>query len=119
MSFICDNLSMVKELRIYTTSSGKQPFLEWLRNLKDAKVRSRIRTRLDRLVVGHYGDYKHISSGIYELILAFGSGYRIYFGEISQSIVLLLCGGNKRTQHRDIEKAQKYWLHAREGVDYE
>ncbi|MBI4356668.1 MAG: hypothetical protein HY559_02130 [Gammaproteobacteria bacterium] len=72
---------MLRELHIYTAISGKQPFLEWLRGLKDPKTRSRIRARLDRLAVGHYGDYKPISSGIYELRLAFGAGYRIYFGE--------------------------------------
>jgi putative addiction module killer protein len=100
---------MEKEIRIYITSNGKQPFNEWLAEIKDNTTEARIKRRLDRLSLGHYGDVKSLGDGISELRLQFGSGYRIYFGEIDNKIVLLLCAGDKSTQSRDIQKAKEYW----------
>jgi putative addiction module killer protein len=62
---------------------------------------------------GHYGDYKSIGNGVYELRFTFGSGYRIYFAEQDNVVVLLLCGGDKSTQRHDIELAKNYWLEFR------
>jgi putative addiction module killer protein len=100
---------MEKEMRIYITPNRKQPFSEWLASIKDKTTEARIRRRLDRLSLGHYGDVKGIGDGICELRLQFGSGYRIYFGELDNKIVLLLCAGDKGTQSRDIQKAKIYW----------
>lgn len=66
-----------KELVIYQTESGKQPFDEWLKSLKDLKARARIRSRLDRMELGNYGDHKAVGKGVYELRLFFGPGYRV------------------------------------------
>lgn len=104
-----NNTKMEKELRIYITPNGKQPFSEWLGGIKDKVVEARIRRRLDRLGMGHYGDVKPISDGISELRLQFGPGYRIYFGEVDCKIVILLCAGSKGSQARDIQKAKDYW----------
>ncbi len=94
---------------VYKNGAGKEPFTIWLNGLKDGKGRRRILSRLRRLEQGNYGDCKHIKDGIFELRLFFGAGYRIYFGEDRGNIVLLLCGGTKSTQGRDIGAALTYW----------
>jgi putative addiction module killer protein len=102
-------MSTEKELRNYVTLNGKEPFEEWLKNIKDKMIRARIRRRLDRLSLGYYGDTKALGDGICELRLSFGAGYRIYFAEIEGCIILLLCGGDKSSQAKDIARAKQYW----------
>lgn len=95
-------------LLIYSDSNGNEPFTLWLESL-ELPVQARIRQRLRRIEVGHFGDYKPVGEGVFELRFFFGSGYRVYFGEEDNSLVLLLLGGDKKTQKRDIKKAQEYW----------
>jgi len=102
-------ISRIKELKIYITSTGKQPFVEWLESLKDKTIRYRIKERLDKVALGNMGDSKSVGNGVMEFRFNFGSGYRIYYGEEDNQIVLLLCGGDKATQHRDIKKAHSFW----------
>lgn len=102
-------ISRIKELKIYTTSTGKQPFVEWLELLKDKTIRYRIKERLDRVALGNIGDNKPVGNGVMELRFSFGSGYRIYYGEENDQIILLLCGGDKATQSKDIKKAHSFW----------
>ena len=99
----------LKEIRIFKTSLGQAPFTEWLYNLKDKNIYLRVRQRLDRLALGNYGDYKSVGKGLFEMRFQFGSGYRIYFGEVNDHIVLLLCAGDKGTQVKDIKLAKRYW----------
>ena len=96
------------KLEIYVTPDGKQPFVEWLEELKDKKTRYRIKERLDRIALGNFGDHKLITNGVYELRLTFGSGYRIYYGIENENIIILLCGGDKATQKKDIKRATEY-----------
>lgn len=96
-----------KEIFIYETGSGRSPFEEWLDSLKNRKVRAIIRASLDRLGGGNAGQCEAVGDGVYELKIHFGPGYRVYFG-VAQ-IILLLCGGEKSTQKKDIEKARGYW----------
>jgi putative addiction module killer protein len=98
-----------KTLLNYIAPNGKEPFEEWLKKIKDKVIRARIRRRLDKLSLGHYGDVKAIEGGIFELRLSFGAGYRIYFAEVEKIIIVLLCGGDKSTQVRDIKRAKEYW----------
>lgn len=98
-----------KILRNYVAPSGKVPFVDWIRNIKDPTMRHRIRSRLDRVELGHYGEYKALGDGVFELKLAFGPGYRIYFAEQDDIIVILLCGGDKSSQNKDIQTAKIYW----------
>lgn len=98
-----------KEIRVYKTDAGRTPFTEWLYGLKDKNIRFRVRQRLDRLTLGNYGDYKSMGEGLLEMRLQFSSGYRIYFGEVNNYIVLLLCAGDKSTQAKDIKLAKQYW----------
>ena len=106
-----------KILRNYKDASGKIPFLDWLNSLKDPNIRLRVRRRLDRLEVGNFGDCKSVGEGVFELRLAFGSGYRIYFAEHDDTIIILLCGGDKGTQVKDIKKAKIYWIELKERSD--
>ena len=99
----------VKTVIIYRDSADNEPFTDWLNSLHDRMTRRRILQRLLRVESGHYGDYKPVGEGVNELRLFFGPGYRIYFGEDGDSLVALLCGGDKDSQNRDIEQAHVYW----------
>lgn len=98
-----------KELQIYVTVDGRAPFSEWLGALRDIKVRAKIRVRLDRVSLGNLGDCHGVGDGVQELRIDYGPGYRVYFGLVGSTIVLLLCGGDKSTQVKDIEQAKGYW----------
>jgi putative addiction module killer protein len=100
---------MQQTIVIYEQKRGKSPFLEWLLNLKDIKARATIRARLNRLELGNFGDCKCIGSGVLELRVAFGPGYRVYLGRDGSTVVVLLCGGDKGSQFRDIAKAKVLW----------
>lgn len=96
-------------LRNYIKTSGEVPFEEWMNSLKDPTIRYRIRTRLDRVEKGNLGTYKSLGDGISELKFDFSSGYRIYYAEEGDVIIILLCGGNKSSQKKDIKTAKAYW----------
>lgn len=96
-------------VEVYADSTGHQPFVEWLNRLGDRHTRARITRRLERLQQGNMGDCKSLGDGISELRLFFGSGYRVYYGQLDQRLVVLLCGGDKDSQHRDIPQAKALW----------
>ncbi len=98
---------VVISLEIYQTAKGKQPFVEWLESLSDARARAKIKVRLARLRLNNMGDYKTLGNGLYELRIDEGGGYRVYFAQDSNKKVLLL-GGSKKSQPRDIAKAREY-----------
>lgn len=102
-------MSLEKRIKYYKTANGKEPFYEWLLGLKDKVIRARIIRRLERVALGNYGDFKPVGEGVFEMRFQFGAGYRVYFGEINNSIILLLSGGDKSTQVKDIQLAQQYW----------
>ncbi|WP_303831394.1 type II toxin-antitoxin system RelE/ParE family toxin [Asticcacaulis taihuensis] len=83
-----------------------ETFKKWLTGLKDAKARARIQVRMDRASLGNLGDHKFFE-GIGEMRIDYGPGYRVYFVQEGRSIVLLLSGGDKSTQEKDIQKALK------------
>ncbi|MBQ8459731.1 type II toxin-antitoxin system RelE/ParE family toxin [bacterium] len=93
-------------VKIAQLSNDKSPFIDWLESL-DKVTKSRIQSRLTRLLENNFGDHKRIDNEISELRLKFGSGYRIYYTEIDNIIVLLINGGNKSTQSKDIQKAKE------------
>ncbi|MFA6263110.1 MAG: type II toxin-antitoxin system RelE/ParE family toxin [Candidatus Babeliales bacterium] len=99
---------MEYSIQFYKTSNGKVPFKQWLKDLANMKARVAIELRLDRLEMGNFGQIRSLGGGLYEMKIDIGPGYRIYFSKIGQLIVLLLCAGDKRSQHRDIIKAQEY-----------
>lgn len=97
------------DLRIYQTADGKRPFADWLQRLADRQARSRIEARLARVDGGNFGDFEPVGSGVMELRIDWGPGYRVYFARVGQIVVLLLGGGDKRTQQRDIANAKRYF----------
>ena len=96
------------EIEYYKTTLDKKPFKEWLDGLCDINGRAKIRVRLDRVRQGNLGDHKHLENGVWELRIDYGPGYRVYYGKDDNRFVLLLIGGDKSTQRRDIETAVAY-----------
>jgi len=106
------------EIDYYVTEQGGKPFKEWLEGLRDVQGRARIRVRLDRFRLGNPGDHRSVGAGVQELRIDFGPGYRVYFGLEGKRLVLLLLGGDKSSQSRDIAKAREYWQdHQRRSAD--
>lgn len=101
----------IVDIILYTSHTGKQPFVEWQKKL-DIKTESIVLARLARIRCGNFGDCKPIKGGkgIYELRIDYRAGYRIYYGKSGSTIIVLLVGGSKRSQDRDINKAKQYWL---------
>ena len=104
------NEAAPRSLEEYVTVDGRSPFSEWLNGLSDIKARARVRIRLDRVSLGNFGDCRSLGGALHELRIDYGPGYRVYFCEIGDRIVLLLTGGPKRTQQRDIDQAKAYWV---------
>ena len=98
-----------REIRRYTTAEGRAPFTEWLDSLRDRNVRVRIKSRLDRVEQGNLGDFKSVGEGVFELRINYGPGYRVYFGQVGLTIVVILIAGDKSTQAQNIQQAIEYW----------
>ena len=88
--------------------AGFAPFTDWLDHLPDIQARARIRARIDRLEAGNPGRYEDLSGGLRELKIDWGPGYRVYWTQAGRTLVLLLIGGDKRTQTADIKTAREY-----------
>ena len=99
----------VRKVFYFLNEKGQAPFESWLFGLKDPAMRMRIMSRIRRLESGNFGDCKSVGQGVNELRLFFGPGYRVYFGEDGNQLVVLLCGGDKKSQSKDIATAQFYW----------
>jgi putative addiction module killer protein len=97
------------EVREYQTAEGKIPLTEWLSRFRDGATRARIVARIDRLKAGLFGDWKSVGGGVCELRIDHGPGFRVYYGQEGNTLILLLCGGDKSTQAKDIEIAHAYW----------
>ena len=98
------------EVLEYLTEEGRNPFRDWLRRLRDPQARARIRVRLNRVRLGNFGDCRSLGGGVQEFRVPYGPGYRVYFGMKENRVVVLLAGGDKRTQARDIKIAREYWV---------
>ena len=84
-----------------------ESFVRWLTGLRDRRARARIQARIDRLALGNPGDVKPVGGGLSEMRIDYGPGYRVYFVERGTAVVVLLAGGDKRTQERDIAAARE------------
>jgi len=94
---------------VYKTANSIEPFKIWLRNLRDYRAQIIIRTRLSRLSLGNFGDSKSVGEGVIELRINYGPGYRVYCGLDSNNLIVLLLGGDKSTQNKDIDKVKLMW----------
>lgn len=94
------------KLREYLTGSGHNPFGDWLEGLRDIRARARVEARLDRVSLGNLGDHSSVGGGVFELRIFYGPGYRVYYSQERDNVVLLLYGGIKDRQSQDIQFAR-------------
>ncbi|OGP14678.1 MAG: addiction module protein [Deltaproteobacteria bacterium GWA2_55_10] len=100
-------------IEYYLTAAGKKPFKEWLDELEGA-ARAKIRIRLDRIRLGNLGNNRSVGGGVHELKVDDGPGYRVYYAMNGKRVVLLLLGGDKSSQAKDIKQAKAYWKEYKE-----
>jgi putative addiction module killer protein len=98
-----------REIRKLELGNGLVPFDEWFDSLRDHRMRAAVDARLTRVRAGNFGDCKSVGGGVSELRIAFGPGLRVYYGIRGQEIVVLIGGGDKSSQQRDIRRAQQLW----------
>lgn len=96
-------------IEYFTTSSGNSPVRNWLESQKDKVTQAILFKRIRQVGLGNFGHTRSVGSGVHELKIDYGPGYRIYYGIHKDEIILLLMGGSKRTQQNDIEKAKLFW----------
>ncbi|PYV13661.1 MAG: addiction module protein [Acidobacteria bacterium] len=97
------------EIRHYLSRAGKDVFDDWLSRLADPRLQAKIANRINRLAAGNFGDSKALGQGLFELRIDWGPGYRVYYAMLGRWCVLLLCGGDKRRQSSDIDRALEYF----------
>lgn len=97
------------EVQRYQRVDGTVPLTEWLSGLRDARARAKLEIRFRRVSMGIFGDAKSVGEGVLELREDIGPGYRVYFARHGDLLVILLCGGDKRTQDTDIRRAKECW----------
>lgn len=100
---------MMNTINEYVDEFGNSFYAQWLKNIKDHRTRARIIMQVDKIELGLFGDSQPIGNGLSELRIHHGPGYRVYYGKVATHKFLLLCGGNKSTQSKDIKLARKYW----------
>jgi putative addiction module killer protein len=96
----------IKKLEL---QNGLVPFDDWFDSLRDIRMQAAVDSRLARVRAGNFGDAKSVGGGVFELRIALGPGLRVYYGLHGREVVALLGGGDKRTQSRDIRRAQELW----------
>ncbi len=97
------------ELRRYQLADQSTPVTDWLQALRDVRARAQIEVRLRRVSTGNFGDCKSVGEGVSELRIDLGAGYRVYYAKHGQTLIILLCGGDKSSQQNDIAHAKDYW----------
>jgi putative addiction module killer protein len=102
-------------IREYLTGQGNSPFRTWLDGF-DVRVRARVQARVLRFETGNLGDHRAVGEGVWEARCAFGPGYRIYFGWAGATVIVLLLGGDKASQRRDIRQARRFWADYQEAT---
>ncbi|GDY23162.1 hypothetical protein LBMAG56_45090 [Verrucomicrobiota bacterium] len=98
-----------REIKKLELQSGHVPFDEWFEALGDKRMQAAVDARLVRIRAGNFGDCKPVGGGVSELRIALGPGLRVYYGLHGRQVVILLGGGDKRSQPRDIRRAQELW----------
>lgn len=98
------------ELIVYEQDQGQRPYDMWFDSLRNKRMQSRIIARLAQVQAGNLGDCKSVGEGVIELRIDAGPGYRIYCGRSGTTLIVLLCGGDKSSQVKDIERAKEFWV---------
>lgn len=100
---------MTYEVRYYLTDSGRDVFVDWMERLRDDTAKMAITRRVNRLGAGNFGDHSYCREGVWELRIDVGAGYRVYYAIAGRAVVMLLGGGDKRSQAADIDRACERW----------
>jgi len=108
-----------RDIQKLQLENGGVPFDAWYHSLLDKKMRAAVDVRLARVRLGNFGNYRHVGDGVSELKIALGPGLRVYYGEHAGKFVLLLGGGDKSTQRRDISAAIKLWIQWKQFIKNE
>ena len=103
-----------REIRKLELESGQVPFDDWFESLRDLRMQAAVDARLARVRAGNFGDHRNVGAGVSEFRINVGPGLRIYYGEHRKQLVILLGGGDKATQTRDINRAKQLWQQWRE-----
>jgi putative addiction module killer protein len=98
-----------RQVETYVTHDGKDIFQRWLNGLTDQRARALIDKTVAKVRLGNLGQHKSVGEGVQEIVLNYGPGYRIYFGEHGTTLVILLFGSTKKRQEEAIELAKRYW----------
>ena len=98
-----------REIRKLELENGRVPFDDWFESLGDLRMQVAVDARLARVRAGNLGDHRSVGAGVFELRINMGPGLRIYYGEGRKQLVILLGGGDKTTQTRDINRARQLW----------
>lgn len=98
-----------RNVETYVTGDGRDVFQEWLNGLADQRARVLIDKTVAKVRLGNLGQHKSVGEGVQEIVLGYGPGYRIYFGEHGATLVILLCGSTKKRQGEAIKQAKRYW----------
>lgn len=96
------------DIREYLSAGGYSPFATWFGNLEPVAA-AKVTVAITRIAAGNFSNVKGVGSGVLEYRLNFGPGYRVYFARDGETLIILLAGGTKKRQHRDIESAQLRW----------
>ena len=102
------------KIEVYFDKQGRSPFNDWLMRL-NSNVRARVAARIARFEMGNLGDKKRVGDGVFEARIHFGPGLRIYFGISNKNLIILLIGGDKKSQFRDISLAKRLWADWKEN----
>ena len=105
------------EIRHYISRSGHDPFQTWLEHLRDRRAKLQILRRLNRAELGNFGGHRFCRDGVWGFRVDVGPGYRVYYALYGNSIILLLCGGDKRTQDVEIDRGAGFWRDWQERPD--
>lgn len=100
---------IAREIKKLELQNGLVPFDEWFDSLRDRKMQTAVDARLARVRAGNFGDYKAVGGGVFELRIVLGPGLRVYYGLHGKEVVVLVGGGDKSSQARDIRRAQQLW----------
>ena len=105
-----------RRIAFYQDGFGREPAREWINSFRDAFIIKRIDARIGRAEAGNFGDYKSVGDGVFEMRMHFAQGYRLYYSIAENNeLLLLLAGGDKSDQERDIQNAKKYWKDHQNG----
>ena len=100
------------EIRHFVTDAGRDVYHDWQKTVRDPVAQLAIDRRVNRIALGNFGDHSPCREGVWELRIHVGAGYRVYYAMAGRAVVLLLGGGDKRSQSADIARACEYWQHA-------